>query len=85
MEICETFTLGKGCNIIEVQNLWERSLVDDMRKKMDNAKLVMIGVNDLGAYEKAREAGVDAVYTDIPLEIIQHRGCIDKPTSLILT
>ena len=84
MEICETFTLGKGCNIIEVENLWDRALVETMHQKIDNAKLVMIGVNNLETYEKARKIGVDAVYTDIPLEIIQHRGCIDKKTSLTL-
>ncbi|APC92056.1 MULTISPECIES: glycerophosphodiester phosphodiesterase family protein [Francisella] len=66
MQVCESFTLGKGCNNVSFKNLWNKKLLDDIKKINNNINAVMIAVNTPKEYIYAQDIGMFGVYTDHP-------------------
>jgi glycerophosphoryl diester phosphodiesterase len=73
MKATETFALGTGTSELEFR-LWTPQLVSHLKTSNPDLFLVLFGINKEVEWKEAVQLGVDAVFTDNPLRIIEMKN-----------
>jgi len=71
MKITESFKLGEQSNQVAMY-MWTPEAIACTRKQAPKTCIVWFGVNDIEAYEDANKGGADAIFTDIPLLLLNY-------------
>lgn len=73
LEICEKFKLGGNCRKTPFE-MWSRESMDCTATMTSSAKVILFGVDTPEAYEKARQLGAHAVYSNNPKALLKYRS-----------
>lgn len=73
LEICEKFKLGGNCRKTPFE-MWSHESMGCTDTMTSSAKVILFGIDTTEAYEKARQLGAYAVYSNNPKGLLEYRS-----------